>query len=143
LLAHGANPLTPFTDGRLPSDLNGDPSDAKRSEILADVRKAAGGRGSAIVPSGAPFKVGYEYLVKKHLDGVINGASWADSFEVGEHLVYTSECRFTDSSVACFIFKKLADQGRPHMLAIGKDQLVSWINWFKEIGPEKGARGSK
>lgn len=143
MLAHGANPLTPFTDGRLPSDLNGDPSDAKRSEILADVRKAAGGRGSAIVPSGAPFKVGYEYLVKKHLDGVINGASWADSFEVGEHLVYTSECRFTDSSVACFIFKKLADQGRPHMLAIGKDQLVSWINWFKEIGPEKGARGSK
>ena len=77
------------------------------------------------------------------VDGVVNGASWADSFDVGEHLVYTNECRFTDSSVACFIFKKLADQGRPHMLAIGKDQLVSWTNWFKEIGPERGARGDK
>jgi tetratricopeptide (TPR) repeat protein len=141
LLAHGANPLTPFTDGRLPSDLNGDPSDVKRSEILADIRKAAGG--SAIAISGAPFKVGYEYLVQKSLDGVINGASWADSFDVGEHLVYTNECRFTDSSVACFVFKKLADQGRPHMLAIGKDQLVSWTNWFKEIGPERGTRGGK
>jgi tetratricopeptide (TPR) repeat protein len=143
LLAHGANPLTPFTDGRLPSDLNGDPSDAKRSEILADIRKAAGGRGSAIAPPGAPFKMGYEYLVQKSLDGVINGASWADSYDVGEHLVYSSECRFTDSSVACFVFKKLADQGRPHMLAIGKDQLVSWTNWFKEIGPERGARRHK
>jgi tetratricopeptide (TPR) repeat protein len=139
LLAHGANPLTPFTDGRLPSDLNGPPSDVdvKRSEILAAVRKAAGGRGSAIALSGAPFKVGYEYLVQKGLDGVVNGASWADSFEVGEHLVYTSECRFTDTSVACFVFKKMADQGRPHMLAIGKDQLVSWTSWFKEIGPER------
>lgn len=143
LLAHGANPLTPFTDGRLPSDLNGDPSDAKRSEILADIRKAAGGRGSAIAEPGAPFKMGYEYRVQKSLDGVINGASWADSYDVGEHLVYTRECRFTDSTVACFIFKKLADQGRPHMLAIGKDQLVSWTNWFKEIGPERGAQGDK
>jgi hypothetical protein len=143
LLAHGANPLTPFTDGRLPSDLSGDPSDAKRAEILADVRKAAGGRGSTITSSGAPFKVGYEYLLKKQLDGNVNGASWADSFSVGEHLVYTSECKFTDSTVACFIFKKFADQGRPHMLAIGKDELVSWTNWFKEIGPESGTRADK
>jgi tetratricopeptide (TPR) repeat protein len=143
LLAHGANPLTPFTDGRLPSDLNGDPSDVKRSEILADIRKAAGARGSAIAPSGAPFEAGYEYVVQKSLDGVVNGASWADSFDVGEHLVYINECRFTDSSVACFVFKKLADQGRPHMLAIGKDQLVSWANWLKEIGPERSGRRNK
>jgi hypothetical protein len=62
---------------------------------------------------------------------------------VGERLVYTNECRFTGSSVACFVFKKLADEDRPHMLAIGKDQLVSWTNWFKEIGPERDARGDK
>jgi hypothetical protein len=90
--------------------------------------------GSAIAPSGAPFKVGYEYLVEKSLDGFINGARWADSFDVGERLVYTNECRFTGSSVACFVTKKLAAEGRSHMLAIGKDQLVSWTNWFKEIG---------
>jgi tetratricopeptide (TPR) repeat protein len=143
LIAHGANPLTPFTDGRLPSDLTGDPSDAIRNAILAEVRRAASGRGSAGALSGASFKAGYEYLVRKHVDGVVNGASWADSFEVGEHLVYTNDCRFTDSSVACLIFKKLSDQGRPHMLAIGKEELVSWSDWFKEIGPERGARVSR
>jgi hypothetical protein len=143
LLAHGANPLTPFTDGRLPSDLTGDPSDAKRNEILAEVRKSAAGRGSANALSGGPLKVGYEYQVKKQLDGSVNGSSWADSFEVDEHLVYTGECRFTDSTVACLLFKKLPENGRPHMLAIAKDQLVSWTNWFKEIGPERAARSGK
>jgi hypothetical protein len=143
LLAHGANPLTPFTDGRLPGDLTNDSSDVRRGEILAVVRKAAGDRGLAAGVAGAPFKAGYEYQVKKDLDGVINGASWADSFDAGEHLVFNSECRFTDSSVACFVFKKMADQGRPRMLAIGKDQLVSWTEWFKEIGPERGPPRTK
>jgi hypothetical protein len=143
LLAHGANPLIPFTDGRLPIDLDGDPSDTKRIEILADIRRAAAGRGSAMALSGAPFKFGYEYLIRKTLDGVINGASWASSFDAGEHLVYLSECKYSDPSVACFVFKKLADQGRPQMLAIGKDQLPSWTKWFKEIGPEKAARGGQ
>jgi hypothetical protein len=45
LLAHGANPSTPFTDGRLPVELTSI-SDVRRDEILALVRKAAGERGS-------------------------------------------------------------------------------------------------
>jgi tetratricopeptide (TPR) repeat protein len=140
LLAHGANPMTPFTDGRLPSDLSTDPSDTKRAEILADVRKAAAGRGSAMTLSGAPFRVGYEYVLKRPLDGMVNGASWADSFDVGEHLIYIGECRYSDPTVACFHVKKSADQsGRLHELAISKNELASWVNWFKEIGPEPGS----
>jgi tetratricopeptide (TPR) repeat protein len=44
LLARGADPLTRYTDGRLPSQLTGKPSDAKRAEILALVQKAAQSR---------------------------------------------------------------------------------------------------
>jgi len=140
LLAHGANPMTPFTDGRLPSDLSSDPSDTKRAEILADVRKAAAGRGSAVTLSGAPFRVGYEYVLKKPLDGMVNGASWADSFNVGEHLIYIGECRYSDPTVACFHVKKSADQsGGLHELAISKNELAFWGNWFKEIGPVSGS----
>ena len=141
LLAHGANPLTPFIDGRLPTELNNDPSDVRRGEILALLRKAAGEH--AVTPPGAPFRVGYEYRVKKSMDGMINGASWGHSFNVGDRLVYNRECRFTDSSVACFIFKKLSGNGTPRTLAIGKDQLVSWMDWFEEIGPERSAPNGK
>jgi tetratricopeptide (TPR) repeat protein len=141
LLAHGASPLTPFTDGRLPWDLV-NPSDVRRDEILAIVRKAAGERGLATTVTGAPFKVRYEYLAIKGRSDVINGHSWGDSVAAGEHLVFIDECRYADSSLACFRFKSLGDP-RLHEVAIPKDQLVSWAEWFKEIGPERATRDAR
>jgi hypothetical protein len=135
LLAHGANPLTPFTDGRLPSELRDDPADTKRSEILAIVRKAAGGGTSLAGAVGAPFKVGYEYQVTTSTDGVVDSRSWGDSFKAGDEFVFAYDCRFTDSAVACFAFKKLLNEGRIYMFAIEKEHLTSWTEWFKEIGP--------
>jgi tetratricopeptide (TPR) repeat protein len=135
LLAHGASPLTPFIDGRLPWDLV-NPSDARRDEILAIVRKAAGERGVAATVTGAPFKVRYEYLAMKDRSGMFNGHSWGDTVAAGQHLVFIDECRYGDSSLACFRFKISGDP-RLHEVAIQKDQLVSWAEWFKEIGPER------
>jgi len=134
LLAHGANPSTPFIDGRRPTELAGDPSDTRRAEILALVRNAGGIAGTS-AEVGGPFKVGYEYILKKDLSGIIHGKTWAaDPFTAGEHLVYQSECRYTDSSVGCFLFRRLSMQGRVFQLAISKTDLVSWTQWFQELG---------
>ncbi len=134
LLAHGANPSTPFIDGRTPSELVSDASDSRRAEILALVRSAGGGSGGSAA-IGGPFKVGYEYILKKDMDGIIDGKTWAgDPYSAGEHLIYQGECRYTDSSVGCFFFKRLALQGRVFQLAIAKRDLVSWTEWFQELG---------
>jgi hypothetical protein len=134
LLAHGANPSTPFIDGRTPGELVSDVSDSLRAEILVLVRNAAGSAGGSAA-SGGPFKVGYEYILRKDMDGIIDGKTWAgDPYRADEHLIYEGECRYTDSSVACFHFKRLAMQGRVFELAIAKRDLVSWTKWFQELG---------
>jgi tetratricopeptide (TPR) repeat protein len=134
LLAHGANPSTPFIDGRTPSELASGSSDSRRAEILVLVR-SAGGISDSSAAIGGPFKLGYEYLLKKDLDGIIDGKTWAaDPYSAGEHLIYQGECRYTDSSVGCFLFKRSAIQGRVFQLAITKKDLVSWTEWFQELG---------
>ena len=138
LLRHGANPLAPYVDGRTPSQLADYPSDAKRTEILALVSKAAAGRTSATGPIGTPLKVGYRYRLKKPIDG----SQWGHSFTVGEDVVFMAEkCQFTDSTIACLLFKSVPNPSLVRQLALPKDQFSVWQSWFKELGPH-GAAGS-
>jgi tetratricopeptide (TPR) repeat protein len=130
LLAHGANPMTPFVDGRVPSQLTSDPSDTKRGEILALIAKAVGGTNS--VPLGTPLRPGYDYEVKKTID---HGA-WGNALTMGDRITFVSnECRYTDPSLACLVVKKA--NGQSMDVAMGKDQLVKWEDWFRELGPSK------
>ena len=132
LLAHGANPTTPFVDGRVPSQLTGDPSDTKRAEILALIAKAAGAVNA--VPLGTPLRTGYEYEVKKPIDG----DRWGYSLSVGERITFVGDfCRYADASLACLVVKRANGTGPPMDIAIAKDQLVRWTEWFKELGPSK------
>jgi tetratricopeptide (TPR) repeat protein len=130
LLAHGANPMTPFVDGRVPSQLTSDPSDPKRGEILALIAKAVGSTNS--VPRGTPLRPGYDYEVKKTID---HGA-WGNALAMGDRVTFVSnECRYTDPSLACLVVKKA--NGQSMDVAMGKDQLVKWEDWFRELGPSK------
>jgi tetratricopeptide (TPR) repeat protein len=134
LLDHGANPLTPFIDGRVPSQLTDEPSDTKRAEILALVRKAAGDRGAISGPVGIPLKSGYEYRLKKPIG--VDG--WGFSFPVGDRVIFlNSNCQYTDATLACLIVKSVIDGRGPLDVAMPKDQLVRWTDWFKELGPSK------
>jgi hypothetical protein len=133
LLAHGANPSTPYVDGRAPSQLLGGASNSRRSEILALVRNAGGTSGGTFT-FGGPFKLDYEYVLKKDLGGIIDGKTWADPLSAGEHLVYQGDCRYADSSIACLLFKRPAKQGNVYQVAIRKTDLVSWTAWFHELG---------
>ena len=134
LLAHGANPLTPFVDGRVPSQLTDEPSDTKRAEILALVRKAAGGRGAIGGAVGIPLKIGYEYQLKKPIG--VDG--WGFSFPVGDRVIFlNSNCQYTDAALACLILKSVHDTRGPLDVAVPKDHLVRWTDWFKELGPSK------
>jgi tetratricopeptide (TPR) repeat protein len=135
LLAHGANPLTPFVDGRSPGEMADRPSDAKGADILALVNKAAAGRGAAGSTVGTPLKVGYEYQLKKPIDG----DHWGHSFSAGDHVIFVStHCAYTDATLACLLVKGVNRPGGPVDIAIAKDQLVTWTDWFTELGPSKG-----
>jgi tetratricopeptide (TPR) repeat protein len=131
LLAHGANPATPFVDGRTPSQLADRPTDPKRAQIRALVASTAAARGVDTGPVGRPLKIGYKYRLKQP----ITGDRFGNDFGAGDEFIFISECRYTDSTIACLIVKsmKLPDQNRD--LAIAKDQLSSWTNWFEELGP--------
>ncbi len=134
LLAHGANPMTPFIDGRVPSQLTSDPSDTKRAEILALIAKAVGGTNS--VPLGTPLRPGYDYEVQKSIDGEYGGHSWGNSLSVGERITFVSNmCGYTDPGLACLIVEN--GQGQQLDVAMPKDQLAKWEEWFKELGPSK------
>jgi tetratricopeptide (TPR) repeat protein len=134
LLEHGANPLTPFIDGRVPSQLTDEPSDTTRTEILALVRKAAGGRGALSGAVGIPLKIGYEYQLKKPIG--VDG--WGFSFPVGDRVIFlNSNCQYTDAALACLILKSVNDTRGPLDVAVPKDHLVRWTDWFKELGPSK------
>jgi hypothetical protein len=130
LLAHGANPNTPFVDGRIPSQLGGDLSDTKRTEILALVAKAAGGINSALL--GTPLRPGYDYEVKQRIDH----GEWGHTLAMGDRITFVSnQCRYADPSLSCLVVKR-AD-GQLVDVPMAKDQLVKWGDWFKELGPAK------
>jgi tetratricopeptide (TPR) repeat protein len=129
LLEHGANPLTLFRDGRTPSEMAKYPQDSKRAEIRGLLTKATG-RTSPTGPVGTPLKVGYKYRLKKP----VHGDQWGNSFAADEQLIFTGTCQYTDSSIACLLLKS-PTQPKIRDLAIAKDELVGWSNWFEELGP--------
>jgi tetratricopeptide (TPR) repeat protein len=130
LLAHGANAMTPYLNGSLPSQLASYPSDAKRAEILALISKAVSGKNS--VPLGTPLRSGYEYEVKQTIDH----GGWGNPLAKGDRIQFVSnECRYTDPGLACLVIKKA--NGQSMDIAVAKDQLVKWEDWFKELGPSK------
>jgi tetratricopeptide (TPR) repeat protein len=131
LLAHGANPATPFVDGRTPSQLADSPTDPKRAQIHALIASAAAARGVDIGPVGRPLKIGYRYRLKQPL----SGDRFGNDFSAGDEFIFISECRYTDSTIACFIVKSMKHPDQNRDLAIAKDQLSSWTNWFEELGP--------
>ena len=133
LLAHGADPLIRYSDGRMPSQLSGDPSDIRQREIQALVEKAAAQRSPAGAAVGGPFRQGYTYRLKRS----INGDPWGNSFSAGESLVYFGQCSYTDSHIACFSFSRPATPNNPLDLAIKKDDLPRWNEWFEEVGRAK------
>jgi hypothetical protein len=139
LLAHGANPLTPFLDGRIPSQLADDPSDAKRAEIQTLVVNAAGRRTSATGPVGSPLRVGYRYVVKKP----ISGDRWGYNFAVGEQFTFVSSCQYSDPAIACFVVRRVGNPDQSQDLALAKDQLSSWQSWFEELGPSQPSSGAR
>ena len=127
LLAHGANPTTPYVDGRAPSELTDETSDAKRPEILAIVSKAAG---ATTALAGTPLKPGYDYEVRKGLEH----GGWGSALAKGDRITFVSnQCRYADATLACLVVKTAG--GRLTDVAISKDQLVGWEDWFKELGP--------
>jgi tetratricopeptide (TPR) repeat protein len=132
LLAHGANPLTPSVDGRMPSQIADQPSDPKAMEIKLLIDSAVGSRPSATGPIGTPLKVGYRYRLKKNVDN----ERWGYSFKAGVELTFLRNCQYTDPSLACFFFRdeKYPTSGRD--MALAKDQLSSWTDWFEELGPD-------
>jgi hypothetical protein len=134
LLTLGANPLTPFVDGRTPSQLADYPSDPKRAEILSVVIKAAGDHTSATGPIGTPLKAGYRYRLKKPLIG--NG--WGNDYPEGVQLIFIStNCGYTNPALACFVVASTDSPGQLRDVAFAKDQLSAWRNWFDELGPDK------
>jgi tetratricopeptide (TPR) repeat protein len=133
LLAHGANPLTPSVDGRTPSQIADEPSDPKAMQIKLLIDRAVGSRPSATGPIGTPLKAGYRYRLKKDVDN----ERWGYSFKAGVELTFLRNCQYTDPSLACFFFR---DERYPTSgldMALAKDQLSSWTDWFEELGPDK------
>jgi hypothetical protein len=134
LLAQGANPLTPYVDGRTPTQLADYPPDAKRTEILAMVTKAAGNHDAA--PNPKPLKAGYRYRLKKAL----NGNGWGNDYPEGAQVIFIStECRYADPALACFVVASVDNPGLPRDVAFAKDQLSAWKSWFEELGPDKSS----
>lgn len=131
LLAHGANPLTPFVDGRTPAQLTDYPPDIMRTEIVALVAKAVATRTSATGPVGTPLRLNYRYRLKR----AISGDRWGNDFAAGEELIYVGDCGYSDSSLACFYFKSVNKLSQVRDMALPKDQLGLWKNWFEELGP--------
>jgi len=65
----------------------------------------------------------------------ISGNRFGYEFAAGEQITYVSECQYSDSAMACFIVNSMRYQNQNRDIAIAKDQLSSWSNWFEELGP--------
>jgi tetratricopeptide (TPR) repeat protein len=131
LLAHGADPMMRFTDGRLPVDVANDSlyeRHAEMLELLKSTTRSRGGAATLIVAK--PFKQGYTYRVKQP----IGDGHWGHEFKAGELLIYASECGYTDSNIACFMFARPAQPGAPLDIAISKDKLPQWDQLLEEVG---------
>ncbi len=134
LLAHGADVSTRDYAGKLPVELaetSSRNSAARGAEVLTLLR-AATRNNPAATPVGAPLKPGYVYQALKQ----ISGGRWGSSLDVGTQLVFVSFGRYTDDSLVALNFKNPNNREVLMDVALEKAQLVSWQEWFKEIGPE-------
>ena len=136
LLAHGADPTLPFVDGRLPSQMSGDATDAKRPEILRLVERASGGHTvPTAMPPGSPFTVNHKYRLKRPLEYIEHGdhlplpANW--------EFVYLNVCRQDgDDTVGCYIVH--VPHSRPGSFfdfTLDQAQIGAWQDWFEDLGP--------
>jgi ankyrin repeat protein len=106
LLAHGANPLTPYVDGRTPRQMTEHPPE----------------------------------IMKKS----VSGDRWGNDFAAGEQVIFVDNfCNFTDSSFACLNFKKMDDLTQMRNMALPKDQLAVWTDWFEELGPSAESKSDR
>ena len=139
LLAHGADPTLPFVDGRLPSQMIGDATDAKRAEILRLVERASGGHTvSTAMPPGSPFTANHRYRLKRPLEFIEHGdhlplpANW--------EFVYLNVCRQDgDDTIGCYLVH--VPHSRPGSLfdfTLDPAQIRAWKDWFEDLGPAEG-----
>jgi tetratricopeptide (TPR) repeat protein len=139
LLAHGANPLTPYVDGRTPRQMTEHPPEITRPELAALIAKAARDAGER-APLGTPLGAGYRYRMKKS----VSGDRWGNDFVAGEQVIFVDNfCNFTDSSFACLNFKKMDDLTQMRNMALPKDQLAVWTDWFEELGPSAESKSDR
>ena len=133
LLAHGADASVRDQRGRLPVELAERivaGTGAKGGEILALLRDASK-RNPAAAPVGAPLKTGFIYQALRRL----SGDRFGHDLEVGTRVTFSGFCRYSDDNLACLTFKSPANEAHLLDVALPKEQLVSWQDWFKEIGP--------
>ena len=82
---------------------------------------------------GTPLKAGYRHRLKKDVDN----ERWGYSFKAGVELTFLRTCQYTDPPLACLFFR---DERYPTSgldMALAKDQLSSWTDWFEELEPDK------
>jgi hypothetical protein len=132
LLKLGANPRAPGPDGQSVLDRVRDthvtPS-AKGAEIVALLRAGTpGGREAAVV--GEPLKPGYVYRVIKK----VGSSRYGFQLDAGTRVRYVRTCGYTDPALACLFFEDPARAGGGQDVAMTKEQLVLWQEWFEEQG---------
>jgi hypothetical protein len=133
-LAHGADPTLPFVDGRIPSQLVGDPTDEKRAEILRLVEQASGVHAVPIaMPPGSPFTANHRYRLKRPLESDVRGDHLPANWEFN----YLNICRREgDDTVGCYIVHD--PHSRPGSLfgfTLDQAQIHEWKDWFEDLGP--------
>jgi hypothetical protein len=132
-LAHGADVNMREQNGLMPlefAEMYVERSERDSAEIVA-VLRAASARDTAAAPVGTPLRSGYIYEALKP----ISGDRWGHDVKVGMQITFISNCKYTDDSLACLNFKQPGNEDFMMDVALLKDQLVSWQEWFREIGP--------
>lgn len=105
-------------------------TDPKDVEILASLRNAVKA-GSTNEPVGGPLKPGYTYQTLKK----ISGDRYGHDLAVGTRVVFAEYCTYRDQNLECLKFRHPVTPGAFLDVALEKAQLVTWQEWFKEIGP--------
>jgi Tfp pilus assembly protein PilF len=136
LLAAGANPLAPYVDGRTPAQILESASTANMAQIRTLVVNAAQARTAKTGSVGTPLRAGYRYRMKTP----ISGDRWGNDFATAEEFIFIdNNCQWSDLTFACFSVKPMTEPGQIRLMALPKEQLSSWADWFEELGPEKSS----
>lgn len=133
LLAHGADVSARDRNGMTPLELAGQivqKTEAKGPEILA-VLQGAARRSPAAIPVGTPLRPGYIY---RSLKRITSDGRWGHDLEVGTRVIFVRNCQYTDEALACLAFRHPQVKEALLDIALEKEQLVSWRDWFEEVG---------